>query len=352
MTQIVKHEDFNLQPEKAISIEQSFFPKIEEKKGYEKVYAEIINAEISEDLVGKASELRKKLVKVRTGVAKIHKVEKQYFLQAGKFVDAIKNKLTEPVVQMEEKLSEIENYYENLEKERLDKLQQKRVSELEPYLEDAAERNLSAMEEDVWQAYLSAKKTAWEDEQAAIKKAEEDRLEQERIEREKTELSHSRQVLLRPYFNFLYEDLDLREMSEDEFQSKLKELKSEKEAYDFEQERIREENEKLKQQQEEERSKQAKIDAENKAKLEAEQKAKDELAAKLKAKEQQEKDRLAEEEKARQLELSKGDIEKVADLKADLLELKTKYSFKSKKNQKMYSDVNALIDKVVAHIEK
>src|SRR5690606_37976164 len=61
----------------------------------------------------------------------------------------------------------------------------------------------------------------------------------------KIELSHSRQVLLRPYYAFLHEDLDLKEMSEEDFQSKLSELKSEKEAYDLEQEKIREENEAL-----------------------------------------------------------------------------------------------------------
>ena len=60
-----------------------------------------------------------------------------------------------------------------------------------------------------------------------------------------------------------------------------------------------------------------------------------------------------EEEKARiEAELNKGDAAKVKDLIADLTFLKTKYSFKSAKNQKMYTDVYSLIDKVINHIEK
>jgi len=51
-------------------------------------------------------------------------------------------------------------------------------------------------------------------------------------------------------------------------------------------------------------------------------------------------------------ELNKGDAAKVKDLIADLESLKTKYSFKSAKNKKMYSDVNLLIDKVINHIHK
>lgn len=58
---------------------------------------------------------------------------------------------------------------------------------------------------------------------------------------------------------------------------------------------------------------------------------------------QQEADRL-------QSELNKGDAAKIKDLINDLEALKTKYSFKSAKNQKKYTDVGLLIDKVVGHI--
>ncbi len=59
-----------------------------------------------------------------------------------------------------------------------------------------------------------------------------------------------------------------------------------------------------------------------------------------------EADRLA----AIEAELSKGDEAKIEDLKADLLTLKTKYTFKSAKNQKLQTSVNELLDKVITFI--
>lgn len=49
-------------------------------------------------------------------------------------------------------------------------------------------------------------------------------------------------------------------------------------------------------------------------------------------------------------ELNKGYSEKVQDLINDLQAIKLKYTFESKKNVKMYKDVNILIDKIIAHI--
>lgn len=60
----------------------------------------------------------------------------------------------------------------------------------------------------------------------------------------------------------------------------------------------------------------------------------------------------ADEEKRLQDELNKGDEDKVKDLINDLELLKTKYTFKAVKTQKMYADVGLLIDKVTNHIKK
>ena len=49
-------------------------------------------------------------------------------------------------------------------------------------------------------------------------------------------------------------------------------------------------------------------------------------------------------------EKNKGDTDKVNDLVNDLESIKTKYQFESAKNQKMYSDVGLLIDKLINHI--
>lgn len=158
-------------------------------------------------------------------------------------------------------------------------MQHDRAEKLSIYLEDAYERSLSSMDEDVWIAYFESKKKEHEDRIAAENKAEEERIAREKAEAE-------------------------------------------------ERERIRKENEQLKK--------------------EAEKKEKEE--ALRKTKEDAEREAKEQEEARVQLELNKGDSDKVKDLKVDLIGLKSKYSFKSKKNQKMFSDVRLLIEKIINHI--
>ncbi len=61
-----------------------------------------------------------------------------------------------------------------------------------------------------------------------------------------------------------------------------------------------------------------------------------------------ENDRIAKIES----ELSKGDVAKINDLKTDLIALKTKYEFKSKKNQLLYQSFGLLIEKIINFINK
>ena len=91
-------------------------------------------------------------------------------------------------------------------------------------------------------------------------------------------------------------------------------------------------------------------------KLVAENRKKDELieSERLKIQDIQRKEA---EEKANaeakiQLELTKGDSLKIKDLINDLQNLKSKYSFKSKKNKLIYQSVSVLIDKVITFITK
>lgn len=86
-----------------------------------------------------------------------------------------------------------------------------------------------------------------------------------------------------------------------------------------------------------------KLEAKNQAVLKAEREKREKLEAEIKAKE-------ATEEREKQLELTKGDAAKVGDLIKELESIKSKYSFKSAKNNKMFVNVCGLIDKVVAYI--
>jgi hypothetical protein len=86
--------------------------------------------------------------------------KKPFFFAAGKFVDAWKNKETAPVEQMEEKLSEIEKYFENLEKERIAKLESDRLELTKQYTEHP-EFGLGQMAENVFNLYLIGLKVAY-----------------------------------------------------------------------------------------------------------------------------------------------------------------------------------------------
>jgi len=222
-------KEYGLDVEKATGIEKSFLPKISERDGYVSVYENILTKEISKEVCNEASELRKKLVKVRTGIAEIHKTEKAYYLAAGRFVDALKNKLTLPVEQMEEKLSEIEKYYETLEAERKKALKAESFLEVKKYSDSDIE-GLDTMDNEMFELILSGLKTKYEEKVKADQEAERIRIENEEKERKEIELSQKRQAELRPYYAFLEVDLNLRQMEESEYQKIFAELKAKKEA--------------------------------------------------------------------------------------------------------------------------
>ena len=302
--EIIKAEDYGLQIEKANELTVGLKVVKAERELLIKEFEEVSKLELIEENLSKFKALRLKIVKNRTqGINKWHKTNKEFFLTGGKFVDAIKNKENAINEQMEEKLMNAEKHFENLEKERIAKLQAERVVLLSEFVEDANERDLASMENDVWESYLATKKQA--------------------------------------HLNKIQSELD----AEKERQAKLK-------AEAEEQERIRKENAKLKAEAEE-RERLAKIEAEKRAKAEEERIAKEQKERKIREEKERKERKAKEEQEARlQAELNKGDTAKIKDLILDLESLKTKYSFKSVKNVKMYKDVGLLIDKVTNHINK
>lgn len=165
--------DFGIAETEALTIEQAFLPKVAEQEILASRYKEIINTELSPELSFEARELRLKLVKVRTGIAETHKTQKAYFLRAGQFVDAWKNKLTAPVEQMEEKLGDIELHFVTLEKNRISELQIARVILLSEYC-DTFGMDLGNMQQDVFDAYYEAQKSKRAKEIEQKKKDEEE----------------------------------------------------------------------------------------------------------------------------------------------------------------------------------
>jgi hypothetical protein len=325
MTEIVKVDpkDFGLEEKNVKQIEEAFLPKVAEREGLMKVYEGIINKEITKETCNEARECRLKLVKVRTGIASIHKTQKAFFLASGKFVDAWKNKETEPVNQMEENLMQIEKHFEIQEQKRLEALQKSREEMLEGYVEDPTELNLSGMEEDVWEAYFSRKKQDYRDRLLAEKEAEEKRKKEEEAEKARLKAIEE-------------ENARLKAEAEEKERVAAEERKRQQEK----ERKLREENErKLR----EERELREKAEAEERAKREK-------LEKELRDKEDAEKKAKEEEEARKQAELNKGDEAKVQDLVRDLESLKTKYSFESDSNKEMYEQVGILLTKVVNYI--
>ena len=405
--ELIKFESPELQlieKSKADQIKQTFMPMADMLTEFEKAYNDLIEEAkkgIDLKLTEKAKRLRLDIGQVRIDTGKLKDKQKENIKLEDRAIMGVHNILVWAVKEKEDKLKEIEKHFEILEQKRLDELQKERVTELSKYVEDAHERRLSEMDDDVWNAYLNAKKQAWEDEQAAIRKAEADRIENERLDK----VERDRRYELAPYAMFVSENnMKLREMDEKEYSELLNSLISAKKEYDNRQEKIRLENEKIKKEREaelklrEERSKQLqpyiqfirdyntlisksekeyskefkeiKKGAEDHWEFERKeqirkQKEEEEKEAQLKKEreerarlERENKERIEKEEKEKeaeqariQAELTKGDSDKVIDLVKDLNALKTKYSFKSKKNQKMYADVCTLLDKVINHVE-
>ncbi len=341
--EIIKVEDYGLDKDKSNGVFKGLEIPRAERKILKEEFDVLSKLEVSLENIPKFKELRNRIVKNRTqGTNVWHKKGKEVSLRLGQLYDAVKRNENLENEQMEEKLIGAEKHFENLEKERIAKLQAERVNLLSEFVEDSSERDLSSMENDVWESYLATKKQAHLDKRQAELDAEKEKQakikaekeEQERIKKENAKLKAEAEERER------LAEIEADKRAKDEAERKAKEEKDRK---------IREEKERKERAEYESK---LKAEREEKEKIEREEKAKREkLQAKLKAKEDAERKAKEEEEARLQAELNKGDTDKVKDLIADLEVLKTKYSFKSSKNVNMYKNVVLLIDKVTNYIK-
>ena len=176
----INPKDFGIEESKAKQIADQFKPMLDKMVELEEEANEVFKLDIeSLEAAKQAKEVRLKYVKVRTGTSEIHKEQKAFYLQAGRFVDGWKNAQLFASQGIEEKLMQIEKYAENKEKERLENLQRERIILVEPYLESVEALNLSSMSEEVFTIFLQGSKTNFEN------KLESERLEKERLESER-----------------------------------------------------------------------------------------------------------------------------------------------------------------------
>ncbi len=287
--------EFGLTVTKATELTKGLKSVLTEREFLIQEFNDISSIEVTEENIPIFKELRGKIVKNRTqGISKWHTANKQFFLTGGRFVDAIKNKEILINQQMEEKLANAENHFINLERDKRLAIQTKRVKMLLEYNPLCAELDLATMDEEVWESYFNVQKRkhlAFIESERKIEEERQEVLENERLENIRIQKENQRLV------------------------AENKEILAK-----------------------------AKLEAEKKdALLEAETLKIQEIQRK----EVQEK---ADAEAKIEFELNKGDALKITDLITDLQNLKSKYSFKSKKNKIIYKSVSVLIDKVITFI--
>jgi len=286
---LISPEKYGLTDETAKSITKDLPQILSEREILAKQYNEVIQMDINEpETLKLASELRKQIKNNRTkGIENWHKANKEYFLKAGQFLDAIKRKEVFENERMEDALEQIEKHFENIEKKRIEDLHISRLGLLIPYVDyDTTATNFGTMDQDVFDAYLLAKKQAYEAKLEQQRLAELERIEKERLEAERIEAQRIENEKLKAEREKLEQEAKKRE-AEMEAQRKQAEEKArvEKEKADkilAEQKAIAE-------------AKRKRIEAENETKLKAERIERERLESELKAK----KDAEAEAERIR-----------------------------------------------------
>jgi hypothetical protein len=368
ITPIIDSKEYGIEETKALTISSAFAPKIAERDGLSEVYKNILTKEITAEVCLEAKETRLKLVKVRTGIDGIHKTEKAFYLASGKYVDALKNKLQLPIEQMEEKLKEIELFFENQEKERKEKIRSDRFNQLKEITEDPNVYPLSEMTEVSFEELKSSLELLAKQKVEKAKKEEEERAAKERLKLRIDSLiitgfsfdgnnyfvGDFKRLDEQSISSFSVVEFDeilasgkaellrLRQIELDELKS-LQEAKAKADAELAEQKRL------------------AEIEAAKQAAILAEEKAKaGKLAAELKAKadaEEAEKNRIEAEEKAKveaekkaakapDKEKLRSVVLQVSTLKEVLPELKTE------EGKKILENIKTLLDKVIFYTKE
>ena len=193
---VINPVQFGLEEIQANELTKDLTTIVKEREILIEAYEDVMLLEITEENIPMFKSLRLQIRDNRTkGIEKWHKTNKAYFLSGGRFVDATKNKEIEVNERMEKKLLDAEKHFENLEKEKLEKLNADRILLVSPYLEDTEGLFLADMEEDIFQAYLSTKIKNFNDKIEAEKKVEAERLakiEAERAENERIRIENDK----------------------------------------------------------------------------------------------------------------------------------------------------------------
>lgn len=179
-TEEIKPELYGLQPQEANQLVGGLDVIISEIKVLKNAYVDVIELEINTENLAIFKDLRKNFTKNRTSREKLRKAKKAYFLNGGRFVDAIFKNIDAECELMETKLLEAEKFFENQEKQKAKDLNDARIELLKPYVADTTGLDFAQMNDYDFEDYLLGKKTRFENEQKE-REAEAIRLETERL---------------------------------------------------------------------------------------------------------------------------------------------------------------------------
>lgn len=332
----------DLSENKASEIENLYKPMVSKLKDLEGRFNEIVKKEINNETMKEARELRLEIRTIRVNADKARKKAKENIIIEGRAIQSAYNTFVYGTKTKEDKLMDIEKHQEKMEQIRISNLYDERENDLKKYT-DNIPPNLGEFTEEVWNEYyqgIVAKDKIQKQEAEAERKKEEEAEKKRKVIRERKEL-------LIPVWQYIPEELktaDLSKISDQDFVKHQEEAKAKRQEEEKKQKAIQEENEKLKKEREVKAKKQAEKD-------EKERQEKKKLQDQLKEKEKLEADQKRKKEEDAEKELMKGDEDKVLDMIKDFEAIKTKYTFRSQGNQKIYSDVKTLIDRTINHIK-
>jgi colicin import membrane protein len=346
----ISHTEFGIPDEIAVNIQSQFQPMLTKMVELETEFNEIIKLPIEDaETSKKAKELRWKYVKIRTGTDEIHKKQKAFYLNGCKFIDGWKNAQKFASQGKEEKLQFIENYIENVEKERKENLHKQRYEIIKPLFDKLplSDVLLGDMDEDVWEAYYNAKKNTYNDIIQSELKAEEERKEKAILDA----LEMNRKLEVSRYAQFIKEEFDLRNANETQYKEYLSSLEVFFKEYELERVKLKADAENLKKANEEKEKQlaeeRAKAELEKAAlekKIEEEKRAKAKIEAQIKLKEKEEKAALRKAKLA-------SDRDKLEALAVQLESLSLP-ELKNEESEAIIKNVKVLMNKVCVYIRE
>lgn len=163
---------------KAERIASGYAPFMIEAQEHANILKKLVKGNVED--VEKAKRIRLDIGKLCSRKDDQKKKDKELILVETRFIDALSNTVEGFARLTQQGAKDIEDHFENIEKERLAALQIERVDMIRLYVEDAENMSLSTMEDEVFEAYLATKKKQYEDRLEAEKLAEQQRIEAEK----------------------------------------------------------------------------------------------------------------------------------------------------------------------------